>query len=161
MSLDTSLSGVTCWIFLLFSCRTGWMPSMSIRPTAAATVARSRRWLEMMRKRVVKILRQRITWLALSRWVKSQLCTEWQSETLLYWAEESWAFYTTVCYSAGGLAQFWGVCTYFSKCCAIQEASASQLKLECEVSVFLSMVKNRENDGKSAPNIEGIILYVT
>jgi hypothetical protein len=38
----------------------------------------------------------------------------------------------------------------FSKCCAIQEASASQEKLECEVSVFLSMVKNEQNDGKSA-----------
>ena len=49
----------------------------------------------------------------------------------------------------------------FSKCCAIQEASASQLKLECEVSVFLTMVKNEENDGKSAPNIKGILLYIT
>ncbi|CAL8279905.1 unnamed protein product [Lota lota] len=33
----------------------------------------------------------------------------------------------------------------------LQEASASQLKLECEVSVFLSMVKNEENDALAAP----------
>ncbi|XP_059914333.1 oxysterol-binding protein-related protein 1-like isoform X3 [Gadus macrocephalus] len=34
---------------------------------------------------------------------------------------------------------------------AFEEASASQEKLECEVSVFLSMVKNEQNDALAAP----------
>ena len=43
-------------------------------------------------------------------------------------------------------------------CCAVllQAASASQQKLESEVSIFVSMVKNEENCGRSPGNCSHI-----